>query len=118
MKDEKLLNLSTQPPKGITFRSFTMITKEQVKEARTSLKEMYLRYIKENFGIEVGVIVICRDTYSKKDGCECLVTQIEIDLNYLPTDSPTFYVTPRSKNGEWSKLKKKFYQQNEWELKS
>ena len=94
-----------------------MITKEQVEEAKKSLREMYLQHCKDVFGIEVGAIVICRDTSSKIIGRECRVTRIEIDLNYLP-NSPTFYVTPRSKNGEWSKLKKKFYQQNEWELKS
>lgn len=117
MKDEKLLNLSTQPPKGITFRSFTMITKEQVEEARTELKQQYLQYYKDNFGIEVGAIVICRDTSSRNIGRECRVTRIEIDLNYLP-DSPKFYVTPKNKGGEWSKSEIKFYWQKEWELKS
>ena len=93
------------------------ITKEQVEEAKKSLREMYLQYCKDVFGIEVGAIVICRDTSSKNNGRECRVTRIEIDLNYLP-NSPTFYVTPKNKGGEWAKLEIKFYWQKEWELKS
>ena len=93
-----------------------MITREQVEEARTELKQQYLQYYKDNFGIEVGAIVICRDTSSKNKGRECLVTRIEIDLSYLPS-SPTFYVTPKNKGGEWSKSEIKFYWQKEWKLK-
>ena len=92
-----------------------MITVEQVKEARTSLKEMYLQHYKDVFGIEVGAIVICRDKSSKNNGRECRVTRIEVDLNYLP-DSPTFYVTPKNKGGEWSKSEMRFSSQKEWEL--
>ena len=94
-----------------------MITKEQVEEAITELKQQYLQYYKDNFGIEVGAIVICRDTSSKNNGRECRVTRIEVNLNSLP-NYPTFYVIPRNKGGEWAKLEIKFYWQKEWELKS
>ena len=94
-----------------------MITKEQVEEAITELKQQYLQYYKDNFGIEVGAIVICRDTSSKNNGRECRVTRIEVNLNSLP-NSPTFYVIPRNKGGEWAKLEIRFYWQKEWELKS
>ena len=94
-----------------------MITREQVEEAITELKQQYLQYYKDNFGIEVGAIVICRDTSSKNNGRECRVTRIEVNLNSLP-NSPTFYVIPRNKGGEWAKLEIKFYWQKEWELKS
>ena len=94
-----------------------MITKEQVEEAKKSFREMYLQHCKDVFGIEVGAIVICRDTSSKNNGRECRVTRIEVNLNSLP-NSPTFYVIPRNKGGEWAKLEIKFYWQKEWELKS
>ena len=102
-----------------------MITKEQVEEARKSLeeakkslREMYLQHCKDVFGIEVGAIVICRNTSSKNNGRECRVTRIEVNLNSLHRYYPTFYVIPRNKGGEWAKLEIKFYWQKEWELKS
>jgi hypothetical protein len=96
-----------------------MITKEQVEEAKKSLREMYLQHCKDVFGIEVGAIVICRDTSSKNNGRECRVTRIEVDLNLnrLP-NSPTFYAIPRNKGGEWAKSEMKFYWKEDWELKS
>ena len=94
-----------------------MITREQVEEAKKSLREMYLQHCKDVFGIEVGAIVICRDTSSKNNGRECRVTRIEVNLNSSP-NSPTFYVIPRNKGGEWAKLEIRFYWQKEWELKS
>ena len=93
-----------------------MITKEQVEESKKSLREMYLQHCRDVFGIEVGAIVICRVHSSKNNGRECRVTRIEVNLNSLP-NSPTFYVTPKNKGGEWAKLEIKFYWQKEWELK-
>ena len=101
-----------------------MITREQVEEARKSLeeakkslREMYLQHCKDVFGIEVGAIVICRDTSSKNNGRECRVTRIEVDLNLNRlSNSPTFYAIPRNKGGEWSKSEMRFSSQKEWEL--
>lgn len=93
-----------------------MITREYVEEARAQLKQLYLQYYKDVFGIEVGRVVILRDKFSKKNGCECLCTRIETDLSYLPR-SPVFFVIPKNKNGEWSKSEMRLYSDNQWELK-
>ena len=93
-----------------------MITKEQVEEARTELKQQYLQYYKDNFGIDIGTVVVCRDTSLKNNGRECLVSRIETDLNYLPS-SPRFFAKPRNKDGQWSKVELSFCSQETWELK-
>ena len=93
-----------------------MITREQVKEARTSLKEMYLQHYKDVFGIDIGTVVVCRDKSSKRNGYEYCVTRIEVDMSCLP-NYPRFYAAPKNKEGEWSKLEISFLSGNHWELK-
>ena len=92
-----------------------MITKEQVEEARTELKQQYLQYYKDNFGIDIGTVVICRDELVLY-GRECIVSRIETDLSYLPS-SPRFFAKPRNKDGQWSKVELSFFSQETWELK-